>query len=93
MLRQRSEQKGRKAFSGIHGTGLPQVGQPTTRGAEVWVTRLQVAEGKNETARKPNTGAAFRFHGFLWLLTWLLKKALLGAGRGYFTTPLAAPYD
>ena len=78
MLRQRSEQKGRKALAKIHGTGLPQVGQLTLRGGETCVTNLQVAERKGEAARKPNTGAAFRFHCFLWLLIWLLKKAPLG---------------
>lgn len=38
MLRQRSEQNGRKALSETHGTGLPQAGQLTMRGAAGCVT-------------------------------------------------------
>ena len=83
MLRQRSEQKGRKALADTHGTGLPQVGQLTRRGAAGCATircerNLQVAERKNEAARKPNTGATFRFHGFPRLPVQLPKSARLG---------------
>ncbi|MBK6631378.1 MAG: thiamine phosphate synthase [Betaproteobacteria bacterium] len=81
-LRQRSEQKGRKARPESTAPAC-RSRQMTMRGAGVFVTspskqNLQVAEGKVEEWRNASTGAVFRLHVSSWLPVWLpIELALL----------------